>query len=82
MGLLRDLKKRQLSKGHVKVRVQRWGNNAGKYDTLCQAVERRIKFKLIFGKRMPRSGPEGKEKSRGADCPRWGSFLRLLLGPG
>ena len=66
----------------MKVRVQTWGNNAGKYDTLCQAVESRIKFKLIFGKRLLHSGPERKAKSGGASCPRWTSFLRLLLGRG
>lgn len=41
-------------------RVQVWRNNAGKHDTVCQPVKSRIKFKLIFGKRMPHSGPEGK----------------------
>lgn len=34
---------------------------AGKHDTVCQAVTSRIKFKLIFGKGMPHSGPEGPE---------------------
>lgn len=35
-------------------------SNAGTFDTICQVDESRIKFKLIFGKRMPRLGPEGK----------------------
>lgn len=78
-GSLERLKKRQLSRGHVTIRVQIWGNNAGKYDIVCQAVESIIKLKLIFGKRMPRSGPEGKQNSRHVG-PSWGSFSGLLLG--
>lgn len=41
-------------------RVQVWRNAAGRSDIVCQPVKSRIKFKLIFGKRMPHSRPEGK----------------------
>jgi hypothetical protein len=42
-------------------RVHVWRRKvAGKNDIVFQAVESRIKFKLIFGKRMLHSGPEGQ----------------------